>query len=698
MRTARLLIALVVVFLLTTIALSLRSLRGLAAGSPSPSLSELNDPPTAVGDSFTLHPANTAFFLTVLANDSDPEGGGILLSAITSQPQHGTAQLSFQTVKYTPTIGYTGADSFNYRVCDFQENCAIASVDISLVNNAPVANDDSFTIRGISQINFIANDSDADGDPIRIEGHTLTQHGILSQTGSPKIFQYLPQPLSFVGTDSLVYQTCDEGGACSSATVTLYILGDGENDGATSCNTHIGEPVNVTNGNMFVEQSDYALPGVGPALAVARTYNSNSQKTGLFGRGWTTEYDEGLDVYDGNLVRLNRSDGRAIYFGRPVNSTSQMLFSLAKDFHDGLSQNGSGFTLTLKNGGVHQFNTLGKLISLIDRSGNQTTLNYDAAGKLVSVTDPFGRALSLTANSSGRALTISDSMGTIATYAYGASNQLLSVTYADNSAFQFAYDTNLRLTTVIDALGNIVESHSYDSAGRAITSEKQGGIERYSLNYVSDTETDATDALGRVTKYTLDKSKGRNIVTRVEGVCGCGGENNSQVQAWTYDDQLNVTTKTDGLGHVTTYTYDGNGNRLTTTDPTGTVTRTYNGFGQMLTSTNQLNGVTTNTYDSVGNLLTTTDALNNVASFTYNSRGQMLTAADARGKVTTFTYDSAGNVVQLRDANNSAITIDGLWGLIVGNGGNGGDPAKIYFTAGSNDETHGLFGSLAPSN
>ena len=42
---------------------------------------------------------------------------------------------------------------------------------------------------------------------------------------------------------------------------------------------------------------------------------------------------------------------------------------------------------------------------------------------------------------------------------------------------------------------------------------------------------------------------------------------------------------------------------------------------------------------------------------------------------------------------------DGLWGLIVGNdnGGRGGRTDTIYFTAGPNDEQHGLFGSLSPS-
>jgi len=107
-----------------------------------------------------------------------------------------------------------------------------------------------------------------------------------------------------------------------------------------------------------------------------------------------------------------------------------------------------------------------------------------------------------------------------------------------------------------------------------LTSEVAGnGTEKYTLNYVCATETDVTDALNHVTKYFYDTSKGRNVVTSVEGSCGCG---NSQIQSWTYDNQLNVTAKTDVLGHTTSYTYDANGNRLTQTDATGTITYTHN--------------------------------------------------------------------------------------------------------------------------
>lgn len=43
------------------------------------------------------------------------------------------------------------------------------------------------------------------------------------------------------------------------------------------------------------------------------------------------------------------------------------------------------------------------------------------------------------------------------------------------------------------------------------------------------------------------------------------------------------------------------------------------------------------------------------------------------------------------------IAIPGLWGLIVGNNGSGGDSSTVYFSAGTDGETHGLFGALRPT-
>ncbi|HET7060786.1 MAG TPA: PEP-CTERM sorting domain-containing protein, partial [Nitrosospira sp.] len=51
---------------------------------------------------------------------------------------------------------------------------------------------------------------------------------------------------------------------------------------------------------------------------------------------------------------------------------------------------------------------------------------------------------------------------------------------------------------------------------------------------------------------------------------------------------------------------------------------------------------------------------------------------------------------QVLDANNHPLMIDGLWAIGHGNGGAAGNTNLLYFTAGPNDESHGLFGVLTP--
>jgi len=50
----------------------------------------------------------------------------------------------------------------------------------------------------------------------------------------------------------------------------------------------------------------------------------------------------------------------------------------------------------------------------------------------------------------------------------------------------------------------------------------------------------------------------------------------------------------------------------------------------------------------------------------------------------------------LRDSVNNPIAIQGLWGLSFGNGASSGPATTLYFSAGVEDEQHGLFGSITP--
>jgi len=76
--------------------------------------------------------------------------------------------------------------------------------------------------------------------------------------------------------------------------------------------------------------------------------------------------------------------------------------------------------------------------------------------------------------------------------------------------------------------------------------------------------------------------------------------------------------------------------------------------------------------------------------------GDLLVGNFGDGAINIFNPDPAtpGFLGQLSGADGKPIVIDGLWGLIPGNDGSGGSGQKIYFSAGPNGETDGLFGVL----
>ena len=64
------------------------------------------------------------------------------------------------------------------------------------------------------------------------------------------------------------------------------------------------------------------------------------------------------------------------------------------------------------------------------------------------------------------------------------------------------------------------------------------------------------------------------------------------------------------------------------------------------------------------------------------------------GTINAFDPNTGNALGALIDENGNTISISGLWGLIVGNGGSGGDPNAVYFAAGIANQKHGLLGSI----
>lgn len=76
--------------------------------------------------------------------------------------------------------------------------------------------------------------------------------------------------------------------------------------------------------------------------------------------------------------------------------------------------------------------------------------------------------------------------------------------------------------------------------------------------------------------------------------------------------------------------------------------------------------------------------------------GDILVGNFGNGHINAFDPSTGAFVGALRDVNNKVISIDGLWALTFGNGGSTGPRNALFFTAGLDDEAHGLFGVFKP--
>ena len=246
----------------------------------------------------------------------------------------------------------------------------------------------------------------------------------------------------------------------------------------------------------------------------------------------------------------------------------------------------------MKDGRESKFTAAGKLEWKKDRNGNQTSLTYDASGNLTTVKDAFGRSLTFTMTG-GRVTQVSDALGKVADYVYNADGTLQSVTYADNSKYSFEYTTinnKKYMTAVKDALNNVLEAHSYDTQGRAVTSERAGGVDKQTISYGQTsggkTYTSVTDGLGRAAKYNYKKAalSGLKQLMSVEGNCDCGSGVEKTTYWYDVDGHLDLVK--DALGNeAASYWNDAQGNVKSKTDNLGAVLGrlrySYNQFGQV---------------------------------------------------------------------------------------------------------------------
>jgi RHS repeat-associated protein len=471
------------------------------------------------------------------------------------------------------------------------------------------------------------------------------------------------------------------------------------------CGPHTANPCDVSTGSKTQVETDYS----GPTLSFTREYHSLLPASSHLSTGWVHNYSSKIIVSSGSAVMLVRPSG----FEEPllskwgtINGVAQTYWVSSTESGLRVQTSGTNFVVFHKSGAKEIYNSLGTLQELVDPNGLETLLTYDATGKfLEQVTDSFGHTLTFTYDGD-KLESITDPADQLISYTYDANNNLTQVTYPDNSSRQYLYeDANFpnALTGLIDENGDRYKTVTYDSIGRALTSELGNGLEKVTLTYY-DYSTTVTDARGEPTVYGLTTVT--NLYKKLTSLTTDGESRSWVVPGWSQDNLRRPTQLTDERGTVTKYAYDPN-HRTSVTEAFGTPQQRITTYGYLEDQSDRLTSVTSPSVYSSGSrqVITTYNAsslpdtitisgytpsgtavsrsigldynasgqvteingprtdVSDITTLSYyecstgNECGQLHTVTNALGHVTSYdSYDANGRVTQVTDPNNVVTT------------------------------------------
>ncbi len=167
---------------------------------------------------------DTSTVIKVLGNDTF-EGDGKVVSLDTNNgPANGTVSVNPDgSVTYTPNDNYHGADSFTYIVTSggVSESTTV-NVDVTPVNDAPVAKDDIATTQEDTAvtIDVLPNDTDVDGDKLSIESASVPkEQGTVEVVNGKLVFT----PAENFNGDAEIIYTVTDGQLADEAKVTVTV-------------------------------------------------------------------------------------------------------------------------------------------------------------------------------------------------------------------------------------------------------------------------------------------------------------------------------------------------------------------------------------------------------------------------------------------------------------------------------------------
>ncbi|MBI3949044.1 MAG: hypothetical protein HY314_01110 [Acidobacteria bacterium] len=323
-----------------------------------------------------------------------------------------------------------------------------------------------------------------------------------------------------------------------------------EGDPCPRKGTSVGQPVTVSNGNMYHQFDDLDISSRGFPILLRRTYNSQATYDGPFGYGWTHSYNMSLQPNPNSSVTYFSESGGFFTFARQGNS-----FISPAGLNVVLTQDQTGYTLREKGGTEFRFDTRGKLQSITDRNGNGQRLTYDQ-GNLQTITDALGRVITFSYNAQNKIVVVQDFTGRRLTYSYDNTGNLTeSVDFGGNKTTYTYYSStfnNHNLRTITFPEGNTI-IYVYYGNDRVFKVINPGGGEMRFVYLPLRQETIVIDERDFVSTYQYNANGNVTRIIRPDG--------DYIDQVWNNDAKL--ISLTDEAGFTSSFEYDGRGNVVT---------------------------------------------------------------------------------------------------------------------------------------
>ena len=188
-----------------------------------------NHPPVA-GDDVATTDEDVAVEIDVLANDSDPDGDALTVSAYDpDSTAGGTVSCTPEGLcTYVPPADFNGTDSFAYTLSDGRGGSDTGMVNLLIVavDDAPIAASDVVTTTQDTALEFnvLINDEEVDGQTLALETlATATGEGGDVLCTSDGSCTYTPLA-GFTGEDTFDYIVSDPGKRSATGRVTVRVL------------------------------------------------------------------------------------------------------------------------------------------------------------------------------------------------------------------------------------------------------------------------------------------------------------------------------------------------------------------------------------------------------------------------------------------------------------------------------------------